>query len=74
MVYVTVSAVQRACYGYGALCLVISVQGATDVIYQYASSICRCEHQCDVYTWVTVSVCARAQCGYMSNGELVISA
>lgn len=59
MVYVTVSAVQRERYGYGALCL-ISAQGATDVIYQYASSISRCEHQCVVYTWVTVSARARA--------------
>ena len=39
MVYVTVSAVQRARYGYGALCLIISAQVATDVIYQYASSM-----------------------------------
>ena len=59
MVYVTVSAVQRARYGYGALCLIISAQVATDVIYQYASSISRCEHQCCMYTWVTLSARAR---------------
>ena len=47
------------CYGYGVLCHIISAQGSPHVIYQYASSISKCEHQSAVYTWVAVSARAR---------------